>query len=89
MRDAANGAARYVVITGGRHVGTYVQILDLQTMSWRDGPRLPEAWMYAAVVPYRRTFLIVGGYSRSGYRNTIIEFDADHLSWIVLCGRRG
>ena len=39
--------------------------------------------MYAAVVPYRRTFLIVGGYSGSGYRNTIIEFDADHLSWTV------
>ena len=47
---------RYIVIAGGHHVGTYVQILDLQTMTWRDGPRLPGVVSYAATVPYKRYY---------------------------------
>ena len=81
------GKARHLVIAGGQHVGDYTQILDLETMTWSDGPRLPSYLSAGAVVPHKRSFIIMGGwkgnFGEDGYSNQLWEFNPDQFEWII------
>ena len=79
-----------LVVTGGwdgtAHI-TSTELLDLDSMQWSNGPELPYGIFDAVAVPYKNTFLIVGGREASGnnnyYHNTILEFDAGTGDWIT------
>ena len=63
-----------------------VQILDLETLSWRESSQeLPMALRYGTVVPYGDdTFLIVGGDDNVNYSDQILMFNPDNESWTDL-----
>ena len=86
VRDIT-GKAKSIVSAGGRSVGTLTQVLDLDTMTWSDGPRLPRNVAFATVLPYKRSFLIIGGwaghYREDGYSNEILELDPNKFDWVV------
>ena len=79
---------RFIVLAGGNYFRDYVQLLDLSSMVWYDGPRMPVNLYGAATVPFKRSFLIVGGFVHdviSGgraypkYSNEIYQFDAEGM----------
>ena len=76
---------RKLVVTGTPYVST-TEILDLDTLQWTDGPGLPFPWAYTASVPYKNTFLVIGGlgtHSGTVYSTDIYEFDPVNMNWIT------
>lgn len=67
------GGAQSIVIGGGGVYRFWTEIIDLQTMTTRRGPVVPDVG-YGDSVPFRNTFLVVGG-GENDRRNTILEFD--------------
>ena len=65
----------FVVVGGNRKTS---EILDLYTMSWRDGP-IPGSWyLDGTAAQFGDTFVVVGGSTSDG----IYEFDAENEEWI-------
>ncbi len=77
-----------LVVAGGEFNDTS-DILDLKTMMWRDGPKLPFDLQNGASVEFGSTFLLVGGYSILGgnVMESIIEYNPGpsigNESWTV------
>lgn len=63
------------VVAGGEHATT--QILDLDTLVWRDGEDLSVD--YPSHVQFGNTFLVVGGTDS----DAIYEFEPDSETWIT------
>ena len=64
MRSKSGGPVEKVVVAAGGDNGAYLsttEIYDVATDSWSKGTPLPVALGYAAVVPFKTTFLVVGG----------------------------
>ena len=76
------GSPKYVVMAGGWYAKQYVQIFNIVTKTWTNGVPLPTEYRGAAVVPFKRSFLIVGGGKVGTYSNKILEFDPDNLDWL-------
>ena len=79
-----------LVVAGGRIPSTVdsisaTEILDLDTLQWTTGQKLPgNLEIYAgSSVPYQNTFLIVGGQGHSMNHKTIFEWDPNTNGWIT------
>ena len=75
-----------VVVAGGdfEDAPTTSEVYSVATNTWRQIEDLPHGIYYAASVPFRESFLIVGGYrSGVGHLDTIYEFDVENESWIL------
>ena len=83
----SNGS-REVVVTSGYYssTGPATEILNLDTMTWRDGPQFPEYQTYwATSLPYGNSFLAIGGVSIGyGRRNEIWHFNPDSYTWDIV-----
>lgn len=67
-----------VIVAGGDHPSyTSVEIFSLTTLEWREGANFPDKGIQlASTVPYRDTFLVVGGRdSAEKNLDTIYQFD--------------
>ena len=67
MKSQQDGSVEKVVVAGGL-IGTgtalsTTEIYDVTTDSWSKGTPLPVELLGAAVVPYKSTFLVIGGKS--------------------------
>ena len=79
----AQGRPKHAVLAGGKTAHNQVQLLDIETRLWSDGPSLPlPSLEMASVVPYGRSFLVVGGNGQAGSQDAIFQFDPDRLEWI-------
>ena len=80
---AADGSKQLVVAGGDSQSRS--RILDVETRTWREGPRLPNQLSLAPTWQRQDTFVIFGGYSRELSRsvNTILEFDRMEELWIT------
>ena len=81
---------RIVIVAGGRTsdasniAQTRVQIFNVETREWSEGPELPDTLKYGEAVPYGDTFLILGGQNLDSYDvGTILEFDPLSMAWIT------
>ena len=74
-----------LVVAGGDETPS-TDILDMDTMTWRPGPRLPFEILSAASVPFKEGFLIVGGYGglQDTYLNSIFYFDPSREEWDLM-----
>ena len=77
-----------IVVAGGEIGGSYhktSEILDLQTLEWSSGPDLPVGLAAGGSVPYKKTFLIVGGdiQPENMNSNVIYEYDGILDAWIT------
>ena len=94
--QAACGAAtlgngdRIIVVAGGFENGVrnWVQIYNVNTGFWSEGPGLPSkperGLIRAGVVQFRDSFLVVGGYDTYDRTDQVLEFDPLRMEWIVL-----
>lgn len=58
------------------------EIFNLDTMQWRQGPVLDIA--QAAALPYRDTFLLIGGFAEGSVElNTIYEYDKSNEAFLA------
>ena len=83
-----NDGSKKIVISGGMIPGGQISLktylMDLDALdTWTDGPNLPQARFAGAVVPFRNTFLIVGGGRNAFYYDDILEYDVDDHVWIT------
>ena len=78
---------KIVVVAGGITSSTAqsrVQIFDLETRQWSEGPPLPSPLKYGLSVPYGNSFLVVGGRNEQNTDvGTVYQFDPINLSWII------
>lgn len=78
---------RIVVIgTAGRNSTKQTEILDLDTMTWSDGPDLPAmtSIKYTQSVQHYYSFLQVGGATNvAGQTTSIFEYDYVNNDWVV------
>ena len=78
------------IVMGGGYDGSTskssTEIFSLDTQTWRPGPILPFGIMWASVVQYKNTFLLVGGYAAytQNYWNSILLYDVENDQWINL-----
>ena len=78
-----NGLKKVVVAGGwgGQNIQS-TEILNLETLEWESGPDLPNVMASSGEsVPFRNSFLIVGGYKGKNYLDMIYEFDLDTDNW--------
>ena len=76
-RGAQTAPIREVVLGGGAaesFAERASEILDLDSLTWRQGPPLPERMSSALAVPWRKSFVILGG------PNEIYEY-VEELWW--------
>ena len=76
------------IVAGGYGDAGYldsVEILELSSLTWSQGPNLPFPIIRAASVPFGDTFLIVGGISNGDGEElkTILEYDPVEEIWLV------
>ena len=64
------------VAVGGNYQST--NILDLDTMTWRDGPAPGDWYDNVSSAPFGDTFVVVGGTNS----DAIYEFDPENEEWI-------
>ena len=60
------------------------EILNLNALTWSNGPAFDNSYSFMESVPYRDSFLLVGG--RTGgesYLKTIHEYDASKEDWVL------
>ena len=81
---------RDIVLAGGRD-GYYgisrSFILSLESLTWRDGPDLPQGLGNLGETQLENTFLVVGGVRNRRfdvYSNKIYKFDEVNDDWITL-----
>ena len=72
IRNQEGGPVEKVVAAGG--FGDYAyhsttEIYDVASNTWSEGTPLPVALAWAAVVPYKTTFLVIGGGKSSSSRS--------------------
>ena len=78
---------RKLVVAGGAIAQTTLTatsvLLDLDTMVWSNGPNLPMAINMALAVPYKDSFIIVGGVTPGGSnaQHNIFEFNVNTESF--------
>ena len=53
----------------------------MKSLKWTSGPDLPKTGVYGVSVPYKNTFLIVGGIFESSSKS-IYQFDPNSEGWI-------
>ena len=90
MVQLSNGRKK-LIVTGGdsdpSSSTTFIsstEILDLTTMQWTWGVSLPNPFVAATSVPYKNTFLVVGGSYTTGVDyNTIYEYDPNTDNWFT------
>ena len=58
------------------------EILDLVSLEWTEGPKLPQALGYGSSVPFGDSFLAVGGDDGFAQSDVIYEFNSASNSWI-------
>ena len=63
------------VVAGGEEDFTS-EILDLDTLTWRDGPRFPRIVDGSYGAQFGDTFVVV-------YSSVILEFDPENEAWIT------
>ena len=97
MVNYPDGKKKLVVTGGHETVGdTYhnsTQILDLETLEWAPATDLPYTIAYGSSVPFKDTFLVVGGEDDVNYQTAIYQFDLTTNGWItrdeqLVTGRR-
>ncbi len=68
---------------------TSAEFLDLNTLTWESKQSLPYDIDLAACVPYKDSFLMVGGYSsdRDDFQRTIYYYDPTEEGWDLLVER--
>ncbi len=83
--EKASGAQE-IVVTGGYENPRLTEILNLDTLEWREGPAFPAFISNGASVPYGKTFLAVGGLIQGGggNSNNIYSFDPDAEEWVEI-----
>ena len=64
------------VVVGGNKLSS--EILDLETMTWRDGPTAGGWYSNNVAAQFGDTFVVVGG----DVTDNIYEFDAENEAWI-------
>ena len=64
------------IVSGGRFEETTSEILDLNTLNWREGPSLPTEVQESYGAQFGETFVVV---DESG----IYEFDPENEAWII------
>ena len=68
-------------------IGSPVEIFNFANKTWRNGTALPRNIEEPVLVPYKKTFLIVGGMLLGGARRevtkAIYEYDIANEKWIV------
>lgn len=64
---------------------TSVEVLNVKdsTAGWTEGTDLPVGIQIGASVPFKNTFLIVGGGFDGGYSDLIYEYEAETDKWIT------
>ena len=81
-----------VMVVGGfadsgkqKSLDTTTEILDLESMTWTQGPSTPEKLGFsgAAAIPYRDSFVLVGGDTGPFFR-TIYYLNVDSMTWETL-----
>ena len=73
-----------LVVAGGGQDETTVEILSLNSLSWRLGPPLPEPLSHAGSVSLgEKSFLFLGGATDlwEEFSDKIYEYDAENQSW--------
>ena len=71
-------------MAGGGLDRTSVDVLDLNSQTWRVGTPLPVNTAWAKAAPYGDTFLMMGGGSGAGdYYDTVYEYDVEGQAWIL------
>ena len=63
---------------------TYTALLDLNTLEWTEGDKLPAQRGYSSVVPYGNSFLVIGGRSSNSWgnvTNTIFYLNEESIMW--------
>ena len=56
--------------------------LDLATLTWSPGPDLPNPIAFGESVPFRNSFLIVGGSKGYRYFDVIYEYNPENKDWM-------
>lgn len=79
--DGSNG----IMLAGG-YDETSTEFLDLQTLTWEPKHSLPLDIYYAASVPFKDSFLIVGGhhYNANDYLKSIYYYNPATDKWDFL-----
>lgn len=75
---------RDIWVVGGAYQRDKVQIFNLDTEQWREGPTFPVGIWRTDIVPYEDSFLVVGG---DGAGNKIWKLNLDNQSWDELTAR--
>ena len=89
MVSRGNSTKEVVVSSGfDDTTGSKTEILDLETLTWREGPAFPTGTnIYdGAPLQYKNSFLVSGGLGPAGNSDEIWFFDPNYDSW-VLTGR--
>lgn len=76
-----------IMVTGGTLGVKNSDFLDLDTLLWIPKASLDDDIGYGASVPFRDSFLIVGGirvFAANNYLNTIYYYNPDSDTWIQL-----
>ena len=85
---------RIYLVTGGSVLNTATASLEHKastmilsigrdgSIDWRFGPNLPVALSGGTVVPYRHSFMILGGQNATGNVRDILEYDSVNEEWI-------
>ena len=63
---------------------TYTALLDLKTLEWTEGDKLPAQRGYSSVVPYGNSFLVIGGRSSDSWEfvtDTYFHLNEESMMW--------
>ena len=72
------------MVAGGDYAGPSVEFLDLDTLTWAPKQSLPHDLRLADSVPYKDSFLIVGGdedYDTNDELDTILYYNPTLDEW--------
>ena len=83
-----NNGSKAIVVAGGVIDSAFSNSselihLDSIESGWIPVPDLPLNWAASSAVPFKDTFLVVGGVSENGQSNYIYEYDTVNNGWIT------
>lgn len=71
-------------VAGGYPNNPNVEILSLETQTWRIGPSLPHGIDGAAVFQYNKSIVLVGGITKERKTDGLVLFDRALKQWSVM-----
>ena len=73
---------KHCTFTGSDEYESRTQILDPETMSWREGGPLPDLTADPGFASNGQTTFLVGGRDTGSYYDWILEWDPEAEVWI-------